>query len=138
MLNLPCCLDLDDLDETHTDHNDSHSAEERSDSDSDYQDRDEKSSTMNGLRNSSSADIETIKQSSYIADSRVEEFGVCGGAGQTEEVGDENKSLIWMILKQLRPGMDLSKVVLPTFILEPRSFLEKLCDHYYHCDLLSR
>ncbi|KJH41160.1 hypothetical protein DICVIV_12869 [Dictyocaulus viviparus] len=28
---------------------------------------------------------------------------------QTEEVGDENKSLIWTILKQIRPGMDLSK-----------------------------
>jgi hypothetical protein len=33
--------------------------------------------------------------------------------------------------------MDLSKVVLPTFILEPRSFLEKLSDYYYHADLLS-
>jgi len=40
-------------------------------------------------------------------------------------------------MKQVRPGMDLSKVVLPTFILEPRSFLEKLADSYYHADLLS-
>ncbi|VDM59795.1 unnamed protein product [Angiostrongylus costaricensis] len=56
---------------------------------------------------------------------------------QTEEVGDENKSLIWTLLRQIRPGMDLSKVILPTFILEPRSFLEKLADYYYHADLLS-
>lgn len=41
-------------------------------------------------------------------------------------------------MKQVRPGMDLSKVVLPTFILEPRSFLEKLADSYYHADLLSQ
>lgn len=34
--------------------------------------------------------------------------------------------------------MDLSKVVLPTFILEQRSFLEKLTDYYYHCDILSQ
>ena len=34
--------------------------------------------------------------------------------------------------------MDLSKVVLPTFILEPRSFLDKLSDYYYHADILSR
>lgn len=34
--------------------------------------------------------------------------------------------------------MDLSKVVLPTFILEPRSFLEKLADSYYHADILSQ
>lgn len=55
-----------------------------------------------------------------------------------EELADENKSLIWILVKQVRPGMDLSKVVLPTFILEPRSFLDKLSDSYYHADILSR
>lgn len=34
--------------------------------------------------------------------------------------------------------MDLSKVVLPTFILEPRSFLDKLSDSFYHADILSQ
>ncbi|XP_029842524.1 oxysterol-binding protein-related protein 8 isoform X1 [Ixodes scapularis] len=67
-----------------------------------------------------------------------EELGVAGDAGQTEEVAEENKSLIWSLVKQVRPGMDLSKVVLPTFILEPRSFLDKLADYYYHADILSR
>lgn len=57
---------------------------------------------------------------------------------QVEELADENKSLIWILVKQVRPGMDLSKVVLPTFILEPRSFLDKLSDSYYHADILSR
>ena len=42
------------------------------------------------------------------------------------------------MLLQVRPGMDLSKVVLPTFILEPRSFLDKLSDFYYHSDLLTQ
>ncbi|KRF83458.1 oxysterol-binding protein-related protein 8 isoform X3 [Drosophila virilis] len=65
-----------------------------------------------------------------------EEFGEQGE--QVEELAEENKSLIWCIVKQVRPGMDLSKVVLPTFILEPRSFLDKLSDSYYHADLLSR
>ncbi|XP_032596192.1 oxysterol-binding protein-related protein 8 isoform X3 [Drosophila grimshawi] len=65
-----------------------------------------------------------------------EEFGAQGE--QVEELAEENKSLIWCIVKQVRPGMDLSKVVLPTFILEPRSFLDKLSDSYYHADLLSR
>uniref|UniRef100_A0A673VV61 Oxysterol-binding protein n=1 Tax=Salmo trutta TaxID=8032 RepID=A0A673VV61_SALTR len=60
-----------------------------------------------------------------------------GEASQTETVSEENKSLIWTLLKQVRPGMDLSKVVLPTFILEPRSFLDKLSDYYYHADFLS-
>ncbi|XP_023949124.2 oxysterol-binding protein-related protein 8 isoform X3 [Bicyclus anynana] len=62
-----------------------------------------------------------------------------GAAGElVEEVAEENKSLLWFLLKQVRPGMDLSKVVLPTFILEPRSFLDKLSDNYYHADLLTR
>uniref|UniRef100_A0A1A9UF02 Oxysterol-binding protein n=1 Tax=Glossina austeni TaxID=7395 RepID=A0A1A9UF02_GLOAU len=56
---------------------------------------------------------------------------------QVEELAEENKSLIWCLLKQVRPGMDLSKVTLPTFILEPRSFLDKLSDSYYHADILS-
>ena len=41
-------------------------------------------------------------------------------------------------MKQVRPGMDLSKVVLPTFILEPRSFLDKISDYYYHADIISK
>lgn len=65
-----------------------------------------------------------------------EEFGESGA--QVEELADEHKSLIWYLVKQVRPGMDLSKVVLPTFILEPRSFLDKLTDSYYHVDILSR
>ncbi|XP_076971511.1 oxysterol-binding protein-related protein 5 isoform X2 [Tamandua tetradactyla] len=66
-----------------------------------------------------------------------EELGE-GESSQVEAVSEENKGLIWVLLKQLRPGMDLSRVVLPTFVLEPRSFLNKLSDYYYHADLLSR
>ncbi|CAF0752138.1 unnamed protein product [Rotaria sp. Silwood1] len=71
----------------------------------------------------------------YVA-APPEELGELGNAAQTEDVAEENKSLIMHLLKQVRPGMDLSKVVLPTFILEPRSFLEKLSDYYHHCDIL--
>ncbi|XP_072241606.1 oxysterol-binding protein-related protein 5 isoform X3 [Leuresthes tenuis] len=67
-----------------------------------------------------------------------EDMAEAGEASQVETVSEENKGLIWTLLKQLRPGMDLSKVVLPTFILEPRSFLDKLSDYYYHADLLSQ
>ncbi|XP_007947522.1 oxysterol-binding protein-related protein 5 [Orycteropus afer afer] len=67
-----------------------------------------------------------------------EELGEVGEAAQVETVSEENRSLMWVLLRQLRPGMDLSRVVLPTFVLEPRSFLNKLSDYYYHADLLSR
>ncbi|XP_051977167.1 oxysterol-binding protein-related protein 8-like isoform X4 [Xyrauchen texanus] len=79
---------------------------------------------------------ETLQETPYIEQSH-EELGEAGEASQTETVSEENKSLIWTLLKQVRPGMDLSKVVLPTFILEPRSFLDKLSDYYYHADFLS-
>ncbi|KAM6161359.1 oxysterol-binding protein-related protein 5 isoform 1-T1 [Erethizon dorsatum] len=67
-----------------------------------------------------------------------EELGELSEASQVETVSEENKNLMWVLLRQLRPGMDLSRVVLPTFVLEPRSFLNKLSDYYYHADLLSR
>jgi hypothetical protein len=66
-----------------------------------------------------------------------EEFAHTTGE-HSEVLGDDNKSLLWFLVKQVRPGMDLSRVVLPTFILEPRSFLDKLSDYYYHADLLSQ
>ncbi|KAH0616698.1 hypothetical protein JD844_028019 [Phrynosoma platyrhinos] len=77
-----------------------------------------------------------IKETTYVEEAH-EELGEAGEASQTETVSEENKSLIWTLLKQVRPGMDLSKVVLPTFILETRSFLDKLSDYYYHADFLS-
>jgi len=83
------------------------------------------------------ADDSNLLQETKYVPSPQEEFGELGNKAQTEEVGEENKSLIFCLVKQVRPGMDLSKVVLPTFILEPRSFLEKLTDFYYHSDILS-
>ncbi|OAD60163.1 Oxysterol-binding protein-related protein 8 [Eufriesea mexicana] len=78
---------------------------------------------------------EVINETPYTAN----EQEVLGAAGEVvTELQEEQKSLIWCLMKQVRPGMDLSKVVLPTFILEPRSFLEKLADSYYHADLLSQ
>uniref|UniRef100_A0A673W7Z7 Oxysterol-binding protein n=1 Tax=Salmo trutta TaxID=8032 RepID=A0A673W7Z7_SALTR len=77
-----------------------------------------------------------LQATSYVEQSQ-EEMAEAGEASQVETVSEENKGLIWTLLKQLRPGMDLSKVVLPTFILEPRSFLDKLSDYYYHANLLS-
>ncbi|XP_072163258.1 oxysterol-binding protein-related protein 11-like [Diadema setosum] len=41
---------------------------------------------------------------------------------------EEHKSIILHLLSQLKLGMDLTKVVLPTFILERRSLLEMFAD----------
>ncbi|XP_077005803.1 oxysterol-binding protein-related protein 9 isoform X8 [Tamandua tetradactyla] len=54
-----------------------------------------------------------------------------GDAGSVEE----HKSVIMHLLSQVRLGMDLTKVVLPTFILERRSLLEMYADFFAHPDL---
>lgn len=53
-----------------------------------------------------------------------------------EQIDEKQGSILMGIIKQLRIGMDLSRVTLPTFILEPRSFLERMSDFMIHNDLL--
>ncbi|KAJ8405324.1 hypothetical protein AAFF_G00323150 [Aldrovandia affinis] len=97
--------------------------------------QDHEESDNDGVEKSEESDSDTSERQD---DSYVDvDPNEAGEASQTETVSEENKSLIWTLLKQVRPGMDLSKVVLPTFILEPRSFLDKLSDYYYHADFLS-
>ncbi|KAL0232319.1 hypothetical protein PCE1_002661 [Barthelona sp. PCE] len=47
-----------------------------------------------------------------------------------------SRSILKGLLSQVSIGSDLSKITLPTFILEPRSFLEKLGDFFAHPQLL--
>ncbi|XP_013405009.1 oxysterol-binding protein-related protein 9 isoform X8 [Lingula anatina] len=44
-------------------------------------------------------------------------------------------SIVTHLLSQVRIGMDLTKIVLPTFILERRSLLEMFADFFAHPDL---
>jgi len=55
----------------------------------------------------------------------------------TFDAFEQGKGIIMGLIKQIRPGMDLSKIVLPTHILEPRSFLEKMTDYFSHIELIS-
>lgn len=50
------------------------------------------------------------------------------GEGRNRAEADivEWNTVLSHIISQLRPGADLSRVVLPTFILEPRSMLERI------------
>ncbi|KAM6963327.1 oxysterol-binding protein-related protein 9 [Aplochiton taeniatus] len=62
----------------------------------------------------------------------------CHDDHDDEESGEsveEHKSVIMHLLSQVRLGMDLTKVVLPTFILERRSLLEMYADFFAHPDL---
>uniref|UniRef100_A0A914HA99 Oxysterol-binding protein n=1 Tax=Globodera rostochiensis TaxID=31243 RepID=A0A914HA99_GLORO len=54
-----------------------------------------------------------------------------------QDIGDVNKqhgSVLMHLLSQVSVGMDLTKVTLPTFILERRSLLEMYADFFAHPD----
>ncbi|TID15939.1 Oxysterol-binding protein [Venturia nashicola] len=59
------------------------------------------------------------------------------GATDDETVVDpEQGNVLGHIISQLRPGADLSRVTLPTFILEPRSMLERITNFMAHPEIL--
>lgn len=48
---------------------------------------------------------------------------------------ESHGSVVAHLLSQVKIGMDLTKVVLPTFILERRSLLEMYGDYFSHPDI---
>jgi hypothetical protein len=57
-------------------------------------------------------------------------------ASDVEVIGEEPKNVIIGMLSQLKTGMDLHKVPFPTFVLEPRSMLERITDFVSHPHLI--
>jgi len=58
--------------------------------------------------------------------------------GKEEDVDMQSHgSVITHLLSQVRIGMDLTKIVLPTFILERRSLLEMYADFFAHPDIFT-
>lgn len=53
-----------------------------------------------------------------------------------DEIDNEGQSILMGIISQLRPGCDLSKITLPTFILEKKSMLERITNFFEIPDLL--
>ncbi|XP_013408205.1 oxysterol-binding protein-related protein 8 [Lingula anatina] len=124
-------FDLEDHeDKTDKEDRDKSEFEKSEDSSCSESDEDEVDTINDDLQPMETPYVENIEDEQNVAYQQ-------GDGVQTSEVADENKSIIWALVKQVRPGMDLSKVVLPTFILEPRSLLERYADFYYHADILS-
>jgi len=56
---------------------------------------------------------------------------------EAEEILEPNaRNIILSIISQLTKGADLHRVSLPTFVLEPRSFLERITDFMSHPEFL--
>ncbi|XP_061677421.1 oxysterol-binding protein-related protein 10 isoform X2 [Syngnathoides biaculeatus] len=71
------------------------------------------------------ADISQSEEVTDTEESEEEDLGVL----------DDQRSIILHLLSQLKLGMDLTRVVLPTFILEKRSLLEMYANFMAHPDL---
>lgn len=52
--------------------------------------------------------------------------GNTGVDDDTQVMEPDQGNVLSHLISQLRPGADLSRVTLPTFILEPRSMLERI------------
>lgn len=53
-----------------------------------------------------------------------------------DEIDDQGQSILMGIISQLRPGCDLSRITLPTFILERKSMLERISNQLQQPDIL--
>lgn len=78
-----------------------------------------------GSEHSSSNTTDPSEESTDTEDNEEEDLGVL----------DEQRSIILHLLSQLKLGMDLTRVVLPTFILEKRSLLEMYANFMAHPDM---
>ncbi|KAL0224898.1 hypothetical protein RCL1_002810 [Eukaryota sp. TZLM3-RCL] len=81
---------------------------------------------------------EIIDESVYFSDRHLIRSVTDHSSSETSSSDVEQpRSILKELLKQVRVGQDLSRITLPTFILEPRSMLEKLTDCQTHPYLLS-
>ncbi|XP_017279823.2 oxysterol-binding protein-related protein 10 [Kryptolebias marmoratus] len=76
-------------------------------------------------RHSGLEDISPSEEVTDTEDNEEEDLGVL----------DDQRSIILHLLSQLKLGMDLTRVVLPTFILEKRSLLEMYANFMAHPDM---
>ncbi|CAL8298260.1 unnamed protein product [Lota lota] len=76
-------------------------------------------------QHSSLEDISPREEMTDVEDNEEEDLGVL----------DDQRSIILHLLSQLKLGMDLTRVVLPTFILEKRSLLEMYANFMAHPDM---
>lgn len=79
----------------------------------------QRNSLITALRNDGSLDYDAMYEDDSEHDISMESHG----------------SVVTHLLSQVKIGMDLTKVVLPTFILERRSLLEMYADYFAHPDL---
>nr|CDS28656.1 hypothetical protein HmN_000027400 [Hymenolepis microstoma] len=80
--------------------------------------------------------IEGMTNTPFIADRNEEVATTTPLEDQDHESIENHKSVIMHIISQLKDGKDMTKISLPTFILERRSLLEMFADYNAHPQML--
>ncbi|TFB06022.1 Oxysterol-binding-like protein [Trichoderma ghanense] len=86
--------------------------------------------------NACSAAAALLHRHRSLKNRRKQEEDHGGIATRKGSVRLTSATVLLHIISQLRPGADLSRVVLPTFILEPRSMLERITNFMCHPEML--
>ncbi|EER30849.1 hypothetical protein CTRG_05301 [Candida tropicalis MYA-3404] len=76
-----------------------------------------------------------LKGASEDSEDEVKHYSA-DNSDDIDEVDSEGQNILMSIIAQLRPGMDLSKITLPTFILEKKSMLERITNFFQIPELL--
>ena len=123
-------------------HTHTHSSGSSSNSSSDGASDDEYFDAEGGFKNEplSSEVLMSPSVSVHPAEADPSDVEEEGQEKETNDVSDgvaANRSIIMHMISQVRVGMDLTKIVLPTFILEKRSLLEMYADFLAHPDIFA-
>ncbi|XP_034109293.1 oxysterol-binding protein-related protein 9 isoform X1 [Drosophila albomicans] len=90
-------------------------------------------STLPEIEETESNKVPSSRSSSY--DNGIDYDALYEEEEEMDLSMEAHGSMITHLLSQVKIGMDLTKVVLPTFILERRSLLEMYADYFAHPDL---
>ncbi|KAG7661516.1 uncharacterized protein J8A68_004975 [[Candida] subhashii] len=80
--------------------------------------------------------IDKLKLKSSSEETSNADDANCANTDDIDEVDDEGQNILLALIAQLRPGMDLTRITLPTFILEKKSMLERITNFFQIPDLL--
>ncbi|KAJ3102875.1 hypothetical protein HDU96_009476 [Phlyctochytrium bullatum] len=83
-----------------------------------------------------SADDDTVVEDGVGRDDATRTACAEGEEVSNEVLDVGNHSILLGLISQLTKGMDLHKVTLPTFVLEPRSMCERITDFMSHPELI--
>lgn len=100
----------------------------------DAEDTNDQSDDMKSIKNDTISSRDSIS-TPFRVDGSLDYDALYEDDAENDISMESHGSVVTHLLSQVKIGMDLTKVVLPTFILERRSLLEMYADYFAHPDL---